>query len=67
MFTRAFNTREISIEDTSQDIYNRAELIIHFTIYETNELTQGHEGGSLGIYLKKEDGKLKFSGLETIP
>jgi hypothetical protein len=67
IFSNTYHSKEISIEDTWGDEYNRADLIIHFAIYEAKELSEGNEGGSLGIYLKKEDGKLKFSGLETIP
>jgi hypothetical protein len=67
IFSNAYHSKKISIEDTSDDEYNRADLIIHFTVYEANELIEDNEGGLLGIYLKKENGNLKFSGLETIP
>lgn len=66
LFSRAYYSNEVKTE-MSDDVYRRSDIIISFTIYNFIEIGIGPEGGSLGIYLKKEDGKLKFSGLETIP
>lgn len=66
LFSRAYYSNEVKT-DMSIDVYRRSDIIISFTVYDFIEIGIGPEGGSLGIYLIKEDGKLKFSGLESIP
>ena len=44
-----------------------SDITAYLTIWKKGELGKDHEGEQIGIYLKKENGQLKFSGIESIP
>ncbi len=46
---------------------DQADYIVWYTIYRKDELTDGHEGGQIGIWFKKGKNGLLFSGVETMP
>lgn len=43
-----------------------SDVTAYLTIWKKGELEKNHEGEQLGIYLKRENGQLKFAGIETI-
>jgi hypothetical protein len=44
-----------------------SDITAYLTIWKKGELEKNHEGEQLGIYLKRENGQLKFAGIESIP
>lgn len=63
-FKKAKASTELKIVN---DNNKRSDIIVYLTIWEKGELEKNHEGEQLGIYLKEENGQLKFAGIETIP
>lgn len=64
LFNRA--TKKIDILFITDN--NRwSDFSVFFTVYQKDELANGHEGGQLGLYFKRHNSNFKFSGIETIP
>jgi len=63
-FKLATKSKDIVLHNTDKP---DTDIIVFITVYQANEIAPGHEGGQLGIHLKKVNGKFKFAGMETIP
>ncbi len=56
-----------SVKKLHVDKHNTDVVIVFYNIYQKNELAPGHEGGTFGIWLYRDDDDLKFTGVETVP
>ena len=56
-----------SVKQLHIDKHHAGVAIVFYNIYQKNELAPGHEGGTFGVWLYRDDENLKFTGVETIP
>ena len=63
-FKRATTSNECKLMYQYSD---KSLVIIFWTVYQPNELAEGHQGAQFGIHFKREEGAFKFAGMETIP